>query len=68
MAEACSRFALSRASCLRLKVELRAAERTDKHPLLQRKGELEFLTIQKKAEPTRIFEGNPAQEGRVSNR
>jgi hypothetical protein len=51
-AGACSRFALSRAPCLPLTVELRAAERANKHPLQQRKAEFEFLTIQKWDKPT----------------
>jgi hypothetical protein len=50
-----------------LKVELRAAERANKHPPLQRKAELEFLTIQKQDKPTRVLKGNPIQERRLSN-
>jgi len=39
----------------------------NKHPPLQRKAELEFLTIQKQDKPTRVFKGNPIQEGGLSN-
>ncbi len=42
-------------------------EAGSKHPYQQRKAEIEFLTIQRQDKPTRVFKGDPAQEGRDSN-
>ena len=38
-----------------------------KHSYQQRKAEIEFLTVQKQDKPTRVLEGNAAQQGWDSN-